>query len=61
MGVIKQMTAPIRSIIKFPLFQLVVVVGLILFLQAADDTRSSAGSSPGSTDWSRRPCSCSRR
>ncbi len=37
MGVIKQMTAPIRSIIKFPLFQLIVVVGLILFLQAADD------------------------
>ena len=37
MGVIKQMTAPIRSIIKFPLFQLVVVVGLILFLQAAGD------------------------
>lgn len=37
MGVIKQMTAPIRSIVKFPLFQLVVVVGLILFLQAADD------------------------
>jgi len=36
MGVIKQMAAPIRSIVKFPLFQLVVVVGLILFLQAAD-------------------------
>jgi hypothetical protein len=37
MGVIKQMTAPIRGIVTFPLFQLAVVVGLILFLQAADD------------------------
>jgi hypothetical protein len=30
------MTAPIRSILRFPLFQLAVVVALILFLQAAD-------------------------
>jgi hypothetical protein len=36
MGMIKQMTAPIRSIVRFPLFQLAIVVALILFLQAAD-------------------------
>ncbi len=36
MGLIKQITAPIRSIVLFPLFQLAVVVALILFLQAAD-------------------------
>jgi hypothetical protein len=36
MGVIKQITAPIRSILRFPLFQLAVVVFLILWLQAAD-------------------------
>ena len=38
MGMIKQMTAPIRSIVRFPLFQLAVVVAVILWLQAADDT-----------------------
>lgn len=38
MGMIKQITAPIRSIVRFPLFQLAVVVAVILFLQAADDT-----------------------
>ena len=37
MGMIKLLTAPIRSIVRFPLFQLAVVVALILFLQAADD------------------------
>jgi hypothetical protein len=37
MGLIKQMTAPIRSLVKFPLFQLAVVVTVILWLQAADD------------------------
>jgi hypothetical protein len=36
MGMIKQMTAPIRSVVRFPLFQLAVVVALILFLQAVD-------------------------
>lgn len=36
MGIIKHMTAPIRSIARFPLFQLAIVVALILFLQAAD-------------------------
>jgi hypothetical protein len=36
MGLIKQVTAPIRSIVRFPLFQLAIVVALILFLQAAD-------------------------
>lgn len=38
MGLIKQITAPIRSIVRFPLFQLAIVVGVILFLQAADET-----------------------
>src|SRR5664280_381946 len=37
MGLIKQITAPFRSIVRFPLFQLAVVVAAILFLQAADD------------------------
>jgi hypothetical protein len=37
MGIIKLLTAPVRSIVRFPLFQLAVVVALILFLQAADD------------------------
>ncbi len=36
MGTIKQITAPFRSIVRFPLFQLAIVVALILFLQAAD-------------------------
>ncbi|MEI9803588.1 MAG: hypothetical protein WDN48_02755 [Pseudolabrys sp.] len=36
MGLIKQITAPVRSIVRFPLFQLAVVVAVILFLQAAD-------------------------
>jgi len=36
MGMIKLLTAPIRSIVRFPLFQLAVVVAVILFLQAAD-------------------------
>jgi hypothetical protein len=36
MGTIKHMTAPFRSILRFPLFQLAIVVALILFLQAAD-------------------------
>src|SRR5579864_2454630 len=34
---IKLLTAPIRSIVRFPLVQLAVVVALITFLQAADD------------------------
>lgn len=38
MGMIKQITAPIRTIVRFPLFQLAVVVAVILFLQAADNT-----------------------
>jgi len=37
MGQIKLLTGPIRSILRFPLFQLAVVVSVILFLQAADD------------------------
>jgi hypothetical protein len=34
MGMIKLLAAPIRSIVRFPLFQLAVVVALILLLQA---------------------------
>src|ERR1700689_1867437 len=37
MGLIRLIAAPIRSIIRFPLFQLAVVVAIVLFLQAADD------------------------
>ncbi|MDB5532449.1 MAG: hypothetical protein JWO28_764 [Hyphomicrobiales bacterium] len=36
MGMIKQIMAPIRGIVRFPLFQLAIVVAVILFLQAAD-------------------------
>lgn len=38
MGMIHQITAPIRTIVRFPLFQLAVVVALILWLQSADET-----------------------
>ena len=38
MVMIKQITAPIRSLVRFPLFQLAVVVTVILWLQAAGDT-----------------------
>ena len=38
MGLLKQITAPVRSLVRFPLFQLVIVVAVILFLQAADAT-----------------------
>jgi hypothetical protein len=37
MGPIRLLAAPIRSIVRFPLFQLAVVVTIILFLQAAAD------------------------
>jgi hypothetical protein len=37
MGVIKLLSAPIRSIVRFPLFQLAIVVAVILFLQSADE------------------------
>lgn len=37
MGMIKLIAAPIRTIVRFPLFQLAVVVAVILVLQAADD------------------------
>jgi len=38
MGMIRLLAAPIRSIVRFPLFQLAFVVGVILLLQAADDS-----------------------
>jgi hypothetical protein len=37
MGMIKLLSAPIRSIVSFPLFQLAIVVAVILFLQSADE------------------------
>jgi hypothetical protein len=37
MGPIRLLAAPIRSIVRFPLFQLAVVVAIILFLQTAND------------------------
>jgi len=37
MGLIRLLAAPIRSIVRFPLFQLAFVVAIILVLQAADD------------------------
>jgi hypothetical protein len=37
MGIIKLIAAPIRSILRFPLFQLAVVFVIVLALQAADD------------------------
>ena len=37
MGPIRLLATPIRSIVRFPLFQLAVVVAIILFLQAAAD------------------------
>ena len=35
---IRHLTAPIRSIVRFPLFQLAVVIVVILWLQGADET-----------------------
>src|ERR1043166_7967421 len=37
MRMIKLIAAPVRSIVRFPLVQLVVVIALILLLQSADD------------------------
>ncbi len=37
MGAIRLLAAPIRSIVRFPLFQLGVVFAVILYFQAADD------------------------
>ncbi len=37
MGLIRLIAAPIRSIVRFPLFQLAVVVIIVLVLQAASD------------------------
>ena len=48
MGMIKLLAAPVRSIVRFPLFQLAVVVAVILFLQAAMTSRRAARCS---MDW----------
>jgi len=34
---IKLISAPIRSVVRFPLFQFAIVIGVILWLQAADE------------------------
>src|SRR5208282_5938173 len=41
MGMIRLLAAPIRSIVRFPLFQLAVVVAIVLYLQAAADNTLS--------------------
>jgi hypothetical protein len=46
---IKLISAPIRSIVRFPLFQLAIVIGIILWLQAADD-KSISGQLFGGLD-----------
>lgn len=38
MGMIRHLTAPLRGIVRFPLFQLAVVIVLILWLQSAEET-----------------------
>jgi hypothetical protein len=38
MSVIKLLSAPIRTVVRFPLFQLIIVIVVILWLQAADET-----------------------
>ena len=40
---IKLILAPIRSIVRFPLVQFAIVIGVILWLQNADDDRSIFG------------------
>jgi len=37
MGLIKLLAAPVRSTVRFPLFQLAIVVAVILFMQAGED------------------------
>src|ERR1700704_6053902 len=37
LGMIKLISAPIRGLARFPLVQFAIVIGLILWLQAADD------------------------
>ena len=37
MGALRLITVPIRKVLRFPLFQLAIVLFMILFLQAADD------------------------
>jgi uncharacterized membrane protein len=41
MGLIKLLVAPIRRVVNFPLFQLLVAIAIILFLQAADSNSIS--------------------
>jgi hypothetical protein len=61
MGMIKLLAAPIRSIVRFPLFQLAVVVAVILLLQAADDKSALGQIFNGWTNSSSLPWDCFRR
>ena len=48
MGMIKLLAAPVRSIVRFPLFQLAVVVAVIFFCKPAMTSRRAARCS---MDW----------
>jgi hypothetical protein len=61
MGLIKLLAAPIRSIVRFPLFQLAVVVAVILLLQAADDKSALGQISMAWTNSSSLLWDCFRR
>ena len=61
MGMIKLLAAPIRSIVRFPLFQLAVVVAVILLLQAADDKSSLGQIFNGFDNLTILPWDCFRR
>jgi hypothetical protein len=50
LSLLKLIVAPIRRVINFPLFQLVIAIAIILWLQAAD-TGSVRGKLFGALDW----------
>ena len=55
---IKLLAAPVRSIVRFPLFQLAVVVAVILFLQAGDDNSARGQMFNGLDNLSNLPWDC---
>ena len=61
MGLIKLLAAPVRSIVRFPLFQFAVVVAVILFLQAGDDNSARGQIFDGLAGSSNLPWDCFRR
>jgi hypothetical protein len=58
---IKLLAAPVRSIVRFPLFQLAVVVAVILFLQAGDDKSARGQIFNGVDDDYREPTAVAPR